>query len=188
MKSNSRILSTDSHSNNALAVTVLSVIIIIGSFTGPSADVLAASFRATMSGNNENPPVETHVNGYTAFRTASNDTTIKYKINLTGLNDTLGADIYKGNKSQDGDKIIDLLNNSKRNKIRLGMAIRGNISDTDLTGPFKGKALGDLLSAMESGNTYVNIITEDHPSGIVRGQIKSESSKYTDRNSSVTIS
>ncbi|HEX7178953.1 MAG TPA: CHRD domain-containing protein, partial [Nitrososphaeraceae archaeon] len=53
-----------------------------------------------------------------------------------------------------------------------GMIIRGNITDSSLQGPVQGKILGDLISLMNSGDTYVNILTLTHPDGEIRGQIQ----------------
>jgi len=36
----------------------------------------------------------------------------------------------------------------------------------------KGKTLNDLISSMNSGDTYVDVRTEKHPRGEIRGQIK----------------
>ena len=60
----------------------------------------------------------------------------------------------------------------RRIKIKLGLAIRGNITYPDLTGPMKGKKIDDLLSAFKVGDTYVNIFTLPHPTGEIRGQIR----------------
>ena len=38
--------------------------------------------------------------------------------------------------------------------------------------PMAGKTLIDLNKAMELGETYVNVHTEEHPNGEIRGQIK----------------
>jgi hypothetical protein len=35
------------------------------------------------------------------------------------------------------------------------MAIRGNITDADLTGPLKGKSFVELISTMKNGDAYV---------------------------------
>jgi hypothetical protein len=61
----------------------------------------------------------------------------------------------------------------KKNPTKLGLAIRGNITDSKLTGPLKGKTIADLLSAMKSGDTYVNVHTDKNPKGEIRGQIQS---------------
>jgi hypothetical protein len=52
------------------------------------------------------------------------------------------------------------------------MAIRGNITDSSLTGPMAGKTLADLISAINNGDTYVNVHTQTHPDGEIRGQIQ----------------
>jgi hypothetical protein len=59
----------------------------------------------------------------------------------------------------------------KVNDVSYGMTIRGNISDSSLKGPMEGKTLEDLVTAMDSGQTYVNIHTAQHPDGEIRGQI-----------------
>ena len=42
---------------------------------------------------------------------------------------------------------------------------------SDLEGPMKGKEISDLVSAMSSGVTYVNVHTQANPNGEIRGQI-----------------
>jgi hypothetical protein len=167
--------------NKVRKITLLAMFasLLLVSFSTITTFVLAAKFTATMSGTNEVPPLNTTTSGYTSFRTASNDTVIKYKVNITGLSDVTGAQILQGKGGQKGDLVVDLLNDSKQNKIKLGMAIRGNITYSDLTGPMKGKTLDALLSALKAGDTYVNIITLPHPTGEIRGQIVSDSAKST---------
>jgi hypothetical protein len=53
-----------------------------------------------------------------------------------------------------------------------GILTRGNITNADLEGPMAGKTLIDLNKAMELGETYVNIHSEEHPNGEIRGQIQ----------------
>ena len=50
--------------------------------------------------------------------------------------------------------------------------MRGNVTDSSLTGPMAGKTVADLQTAMTSGDTYVNVHTDDHPDGEIRGQVK----------------
>ena len=61
---------------------------------------------------------------------------------------------------------------SKHADTTYGMIIRGNLTDSSLQGPVQGKTLGDLISLMNSGDTYVNILTLNHPDGEIRGQIQ----------------
>ena len=47
----------------------------------------------------------------------------------------------------------------------------GNITSNLLEGPMKGKQISDLVTAISNGSTYVNVHTEKHPNGEIRGQI-----------------
>ncbi len=46
----------------------------------------------------------------------------------------------------------------------------GTITASDLVGPMQGKEISDLVSAMSSGVTYVNVLTQANPDGEIRGQ------------------
>jgi hypothetical protein len=91
---------------------------------------------------------------------------------MTGLSEITGAQILQGKVGQNGDVIIDLWNDSKKNTGKQATTIRGNITNSDLLGPMKGKILDTLLAAVNTGDTYVNVNTSSHPSGEIRGQIK----------------
>jgi hypothetical protein len=132
----------------------------------------AAPFTATMSGDQEVPPVDTTATGKTTFRTSNNDTSMKYKVNITGFSDATGAHIHMGKVGANGDVIVDLLTGMKKNPTKLGMAIRGNITDSSLTGPMQGKTIADLVNAINNGDAYVNVHTQGHPDGEIRGQIQ----------------
>lgn len=150
--------------------------------------VFAEKFTARMSGINEVPSVDTKATGQTTFRTVNNDTTIKYKVNITGFSDATGAHIHMGKAGTNGDIIVDLLKNSKKNPTKLGMAIRGNITDSSLGGPLKGKTLADLVSAVKNGDTYINVHTPGHSNGEIRGQIESGNGPTSGSGSNSTIS
>jgi hypothetical protein len=162
-----------------LVVAILSVLL-LNAASGLTAYVFAKPFTALMSGDQEVPPVDTTAAGKTIFRTRSNDTWIDYKINITGLSNASGAHIHMGKAGANGDVIVDLLTDKKENPTRLGMAIRGNITDSSLTGPMQGKMLADLISAINNGDTYVNVHTQTHPDGEIRGQVQPGDLELTD--------
>jgi hypothetical protein len=77
-----------------------------------------------------------------------------------------------GKTGENGEAVVDLLKDSKKNGIRQGTSIRGNITSSDLKGSLEGKeVLTDLILSMKNGSTYVNIDTPYHENGEIRGQI-----------------
>ena len=166
---------TSKKKGNFVLLGMIAGLIFLGATSSFSSVLFAAKFTASMSGINEVPSVDTKATGQTTFRTVNNDTTIKYKVNITGFSDATGAHIHMGKAGANGDIIVDLLKDSKKNPTKLGMAIRGNITDSSLSGPVKGKTLADLVSSIKNGDSYVNVHTPSHPDGEIRGQIESGS-------------
>ncbi len=153
-----------------LVLAIITLVVISGT-TIITTQVLGVKFVATMSGDQVTPPTNTSVNGNASFRTTTHDTVIKYKIKVAGSSDVTSADIHLGKKGENGEAVVDLLKDSKKNGIKLGTSIRGNINSSDLKGPLKGKMIAELISAMSNGSTFVNIDTPYHENGEIRGQI-----------------
>ena len=156
----------------SISLVTISSVFLIGIVSSLSMFAFGAPFTALMSGNQEVPPVDTTATGKTTFRTSNNDTLMRYKVNITGFSDATAAHIHMGKAGSNGDVIVDLLTGMKKNPTKLGMAIRGNITDSSLTGPMQGKTLADLVTAINNGDTYVNVHTQTHPDGEIRGQIQ----------------
>jgi hypothetical protein len=153
-----------------LVLLVVSLVTLLGTIF-ISTNAQAAKFTASMSGNQVAPPTESSMNGTASFRTTSYDTVIKYKIKVSGSSDVTSADIHLGESGKNGETVVDLLKDSKKNGIKQGTSIRGNITNTDLKGSLEGKALTDLILAMKNGTAYINIDTPYHENGEIRGQI-----------------
>jgi CHRD domain len=128
-------------------------------------------YDAILTAENEVPPVQSSATGKAEFTPPVNDS-IKYRINITGISGATGAHIYSGQAGENGEVVADLMTDTtKNNDVSYGMTIRGNLSDSSLIGPMEGKTLQDLVAAMDSGETYVNIHTTQNPDGEIRGQI-----------------
>ena len=131
-------------------------------------------FRAKLDANNEVPPVDSTAEGVATFKIK--DDAIKSKINITGIADVSGAQIFMGKIGQNGDPIVDLLKTGEKNERSDGVAIKGNFTASDFEGSMQGKDLSALQSAMAANQTYVNIMTSDHPDGEVGGHIYAKGS------------
>lgn len=168
-----------------LLAGVLSLTISLSVFLAPSivdtAYAVKRIYDAPLSGQNEVPPVQSSATGLAEFTPPVNDS-IKYRINITGISGATGAHIHSGQAGENGEVVADLLTSMKVNDVSYGMTIRGNLSDSSLKGPMEGKTLEDLVAAMDSGETYVNIHTTQHPDGEIRGQIiNTEKAKSTEQ-------
>ena len=131
-------------------------------------------FRAKLDANNEVPPVDSKAEGVATFKIK--DDSIKSTINITGIADLSGAQIFMGKIGQNGDPIVDLLKTGEKTERSDGVAIKGNFTASDFEGSMQGKDLSSLQSAMAANQTYVNIMTSDHPDGEVSGHIYAKGS------------
>jgi CHRD domain len=146
-------------------------------------------YDAPLSGENEVPPVETSATGEGEFTVPANDS-MKYRVNITGISNASAAHIHMAKAGENGEVIVDLLNTptSKDKDTAYGMIFRGNLTDSSLKGPMQGKTLADLVAAMDAGDTYVNVHTDAHPDGEVRGQIVNSEKAEASANSTVGFS
>jgi CHRD domain len=157
-----------------LASAILSLII-VSSISENITYAQPIKFKAKLKGDNEVPPVNTTATGTAKFTIKHfkvKDDVISSKINVTGITNMTGAHIYAGNKTENGQPIVDLLKSGKQNKTKDTLIIIGDIKASDFEGLMKGKTLEDMRTAMASGAAYINIQTSDHPDGEIRGQLK----------------
>lgn len=52
--------------------------------------------------------------------------------------------------------------------------IEGNFTTADFLEQFKGKTMSDLVNAINNGNIYIEISTEDLPTGEIGGKVESQ--------------
>ncbi len=143
-------------------------------------------FTTTLSGKEVVPPVKTGGTGMANFEVSDNS--ISYQINIFNTGKVTSVQIHKGTAGTNGDvlatvfkpkgtggnliddmpKILDISSNTQRSS---SFSFSGNFDESYLTGPMKGKTISDLVLAMQSGETYVVVHTEDYPKGELRGQI-----------------
>jgi hypothetical protein len=156
-----------------------------------------SSFTATLSGKEVVPPVETGGTGMTNFEVSDNS--ISYQINVLNAGKITSVEIHKGAAGTNGEAIAivfkpknssgNLLGNlpkigdlpkfsdiSSKTQKSSTFSASGNINESSLTGPMKGKTISDLTSALQSGESYVVVHTEDHQKGELRGQITENTS------------
>ena len=96
-------------------------------------------FRAKLDADNEVPPVDSKAEGVATFKIK--DDAIKSTVNVTGIADVSGAQIFMGKIGQNGDPIVDLLKTGEKTERSDGVAIKGNFTASDFEGSMQGKDL-----------------------------------------------
>ena len=141
------------------------------------------SFSATLSGASEVPPVPTTATGNAALSVSGGQ--ITYTINVNGLQNAVVAHIHIAPAGANGDIRMNLCGTGPP----LPACISGTgVLATGSNGTTVGSppiTFDELVAAMEAGNAYVNVHTDDGvgqpntgpgdmASGEIRGQVVAE--------------
>lgn len=156
----------------SIVITGAALLSLMFAFTTNSHYIYAEDqkFKANLGSDNEVPPINSTADGKVKIKVKGD--IITSEINVTGISDITGAHIYAGNKSENGEAIVDLLKSGKESNTGGRIIIQGEITPDDFEGSMEGKTMTDLQASMATEGTYINILTGDHPDGELRGQIK----------------
>ena len=130
------------------------------------------AFRAKLSGKQEVPAVMTKATGEGYFKLSKDGKEITYTLKVKNIENVTAAHIHKGKKGEEGGVVVGLFAGPKKVGQFSGVLAKGTITDKSLIGPLEGKTIGDLVELIKSGGAYVNVHTDEHPGGEVRGQFK----------------
>ena len=61
-----------------------------------------------------------------------------------------------------------------------GILATGTITEKNLIGELQGKTVAELMRLIASGKAYVNVLTETHPAGEIRGEIGRSDNRQRD--------
>jgi hypothetical protein len=140
------------------------------------------SFVATLSGGDEVPARDTQAVGVAKFKLRDDGAALLFKINVANLDNAVAAHIHCGAVGVNGPVGVSLFGGPPA-----GGVANGTLAEGTITAPDPGNACGwtDLaavIAALQSGNTYVNVHTNDgvappntgpgdFPGGEIRGQV-----------------
>ncbi len=139
----------------------------------------AETFTATLNGANERPvALPTLATGTGSFTLSADRNSLTWTLALTGANNVVASHIHFGGASIGGGPIVfGLYAAAKANN----PLISGSVTRAAFSSPL-GVSFDTLISLLESGDTYLNIHTDDgvaptntgpgdFASGEIRGQI-----------------
>jgi hypothetical protein len=146
-----------------------------------------------LSGSQQVPPVKTNATGTASFEMLDDNKTLHYQINILDVPKITGIHIHQGKIEENGDIVVNLYNNSQQNiflkenetkisqiasnsikingNVQSSFLASGTINNSDLKGPLYGKSISDLINLIKSKNAYVNVHSQTHPDGEIRGDI-----------------
>lgn len=159
-----------------------------------TATVLADSvkYRTKLSGDEEVPPVgvviDTRAKGKADFKLSKDGTELRYKLNVSKIDNVFMAHIHMAPLGVNGPIVVWLFPSTTPTPGPQGAGrfdgkiAEGTITAANLVGPLAGQPLSALLDAIEAGNAYVNVHTNDgvaptntgpgdFPGGEIRGQL-----------------
>jgi hypothetical protein len=128
-----------------------------------------ARFTATLTGDQEAPPVVTAGTGTASFVFNNLQTAIDFDVAFAGLSSaTTLAHIHIGAVGVSGPPIVDLALVPFTSPLTGVATAAANF----VAQPAQGiNTFNDAVNAMMAGNTYVNVHTVNNPTGEIRGQL-----------------
>lgn len=142
------------------------------------------NFGTHLTGAEEVPSRDTPAQGQAIFHLNADGTEIQYRLIAANITNVVASHIHVGAAGVNGPVVAFLFGDVPPGGGRTdGVLATGTITAADLVGPLAGHPLSDLVDAMNAGNTYVNVHTNDgvggintgpgdFPGGEIRGQIE----------------
>jgi hypothetical protein len=141
-----------------------------------------------LTGDEEVPPRDTHAAGRVALR-LNKDNQIDYVLDVKNITNITQAHIHMAAKGVNGGIVVWLFPSVKAIAALPGgggpvarLLVAGTFSAVDFRGALAGKTMADFIAAVEAGQTYGNVHTDDgvappntgtgdFPGGEIRGQL-----------------
>jgi len=165
-----------------LKILPVVLIAVTALFITSVASAASQDFTARLSGEHEVPPRVTDATGVATFQLSEDGTALSYSVSVSNIENVFAAHIHCGAKRVNGPVGVTLFMGTPG-----GGPISGTLAKGTITAPDPGNGCGwaDLaavVAAMNSGNAYVNVHTNDgvaptntgpgdFPGGEIRGQI-----------------
>jgi hypothetical protein len=127
------------------------------------------------TGDGEVPPTGSAGQAQAQFRLSDDGTSLSYKLNVANIENVTQSHIHMAPAGVNGPIVAWLYPSAPPLQLIPGRSSgtlgEGTITAANLVGPLAGQPLSALVSAIESGNAYVNVHTSQFPPGEIRGNL-----------------
>ena len=151
----------------------------------PTTPVVQATYWAPLKSSNEVPPNSSEALGQAVFRLNAAGTELTYDLVSQKISNIVQAHIHIGPQGANGP-IVQFLSGvvpSGGGPQVDDVVAKGTIDGTGFINTLAGRPFSDLIAAIEAGNAYVNVHTNDGvapvtnqpgdiPGGEIRGQLE----------------
>jgi CHRD domain len=132
----------------------------------------AVTYTADLGGGNEIPALTTAASGTLTLTVAADGTSVDYVLKLSGIISPTVARLHEGKTGATGATIFTLYGGPTKSGLYTGTIKEGSFTADDLVGPLKGKTIDDLVAMIQADDVYLNVGTEAHSDGEIRGQLQ----------------
>ncbi len=132
-------------------------------------------FKATLTGDQEVPPVVTETTGKAFLRLDKTESELEFQLHVNEGVRITQSHIHCAPVGVNGPIVVFLAGLHAA-----GLDIDGKwvsnatITDTSIVNTACGATVSALAASMRAGNTYVNVHSVANPGGVIRGQVGSD--------------
>ena len=144
----------------------------------------ANNFVAHLTGSDEVPSHNTRAVGQVKFQLNEDGTELEYRLISANIHNVIASHIHIAAEGVNGPIVVFLFGTVPPGGGRFdGVLAHGTVSATNFVGPLAGQPFSALVDAINAGNAYVNVHTNDgvappntgpgdFPGGEIRGRIR----------------
>jgi len=163
-------------------VLALMGVLLVG-VLGSTVSAQPSSFRAVLSGADEVPARETLARGVARLMVGAEGTELRFRLVVANIQNVVAAHIHCGAVGVNGPVGVTLFVAAAPGGGRTdGVLAEGTVTAADVGNACGWTDVASVVAAIESGNTYVNVHTNDgigpintgpgdFPGGEIRGQV-----------------
>jgi hypothetical protein len=128
---------------------------------------LNANWSAHLNGSQEVPARDTNAQGQAIFHLSPDGSALAYKLIGSNIENVFMAHVHMAPPGSNGMIVVWLYPSTAVEPGPLGsgrhdgILAQGTITAANLVGPLAGHPLSDLVDALNTGNAYVNVHTND---------------------------